>query len=78
MSSFLENTESQPLKVYTYHRQNTDEINEFNMKEWLADSNQPIMFATAALGCGLDYGRIRYVVHIELPKSLIDIAQEAG
>ena len=58
MRSFLKDAEGQLNSVYTYHRQNSDDINGQNMKEWLANSNQPVMFATAALGCGLDYGRI--------------------
>ena len=78
MLSYLNEDSNTVMKIYTFHRKQEDSINQDNMKEWLKGSRGKIMFATAALGCGLDYGRIRYVIHIGLPKSLIDIAQEAG
>jgi superfamily II DNA helicase RecQ len=45
---------------------------------WVASENVPIVVATSALGCGVDVPDIRYVVHVGLPGTLCDFAQESG
>ncbi len=38
----------------------------------------PILFATSAFGMGIDYGRVRLVVHLSPPSSISQFWQEAG
>lgn len=45
---------------------------------WLADTDQPAIAATSALGPGLDYAYVRWVVHVGAPARLTDFAQESG
>jgi ATP-dependent DNA helicase RecQ len=38
----------------------------------------PILFATSAFGMGIDYGRVRKVIHLSPPPSISALWQEAG
>ena len=38
----------------------------------------PVMVCTSAFSCGVDYASVRLVIHVGLPPSLADYAQECG
>lgn len=48
------------------------------LRTWLAESKEPYLVATSALGAGFDYAHVRLVMHIGEPNSLVDFAQESG
>jgi len=57
-----------------YHAGAAD--NEGNLKRWLEKGG--LMVATSALGTGVDFPGIVFVLHVDLPYSMIDFAQESG
>jgi ATP-dependent DNA helicase RecQ len=48
------------------------------VQEWWASSNEAIVVATIAFGMGIDKPNVRYVYHVNLPKSLESLVQEQG
>jgi superfamily II DNA or RNA helicase len=48
------------------------------IRDWLANSEQPVLVATTALGSGFDYPYVRWVVHIGAPWRLTEFSQNAG
>lgn len=36
------------------------------------------MVATTALGAGVDYASVRYILHVGAPTGMLDYAQETG
>jgi hypothetical protein len=48
------------------------------IQEWLANSEQPAVIATTALGPGFDYPYIRWVIHVDAPRRLSDFSQASG
>ncbi|KFZ15841.1 hypothetical protein V501_02521, partial [Pseudogymnoascus sp. VKM F-4519 (FW-2642)] len=45
---------------------------------WLGDAKQPAIVATSALGIGLDYPHVRWVIHVDAPDKMTDFSQESG
>lgn len=64
-----------PLPSYTGSM--TDLRRQVAQDDWMAAS-PPWVVATKAFGMGIDRSDVRTVVHVQLPQSLIDYAQEAG
>lgn len=47
------------------------------INDWL-DGKIPLICSTSALGTGMDVDDIRFVIHVDIPYSMIDFAQESG
>ena len=58
-----------------YYHSLTDE-KDATIEKWLEDKG--FIMATRALGTGGDYPGIVYIVHLGLPYSMINFAQETG
>jgi len=50
--------------------------NETTVNTWLRDGG--LVTATSALGTGVDYPAIVFVLHVGVPYGMIDFAQESG
>ena len=46
------------------------------LKQWLKDGG--LIVATSALGTGVDFPGIVWILHVGMPWSMIDYAQESG
>ncbi|KAF1955661.1 hypothetical protein CC80DRAFT_88365 [Byssothecium circinans] len=46
------------------------------LEQWLKDGG--LMVATSALGTGVDFPGVVYILHVGMPWSMIDYAQESG
>ena len=62
------------LKSAHYHAGAVD--NDERLQVWLNKGG--LILAASALGTGVDYPRIVFVMHIDLPYGMIDFAQESG
>ena len=47
------------------------------LEEWIC-GDQRVIVATGALGMGVDLSSVKLVLHADIPKSLVDYAQESG
>lgn len=47
------------------------------LQRW-RDGKPPYIVATSAFGMGIDYPRVRWVIHVGVPWTLIDFTQEVG
>lgn len=56
----------------------TDEQKDLALKQWKGPSGPKVIVATAALGIGVDYAEVRWVVHAGAPRSMFEFAQESG
>jgi ATP-dependent DNA helicase RecQ len=65
------------LPARAYHA-GLDAAERAAVQEWWASSNQAIVVATIAFGMGIDKPDVRYVYHVNLPKSLESLVQEQG
>lgn len=65
---------SSRLKLTPYSAQ-SPETNDAVMKDWL-DGKNKIMVCTSVLGCGLDYSRVRDVIHVDVAYTMIDQYQQ--
>ena len=65
---------AEELECAYYHAGAAD--NEERLQGWLEKGG--LMVATSALGTGVDFPGIVFVVHIDLPYGMIDYAQESG
>jgi ATP-dependent DNA helicase RecQ len=65
------------LPARAYHA-GLDAAERSAVQEWWASSNQGIVVATIAFGMGIDKPDVRYVYHVNLPKSLESLVQEQG
>ena len=57
-----------------YHAGDVDRAER--LERWLKDGG--LIVATSALGTGVDFPGIVYIVHVGMPWSMIDFAQESG
>ncbi|MFO0951115.1 MAG: helicase-related protein [Isosphaeraceae bacterium] len=55
-----------------------DDDRRNQVQEWFMASGRGIVVATIAFGMGIDKADIRYVYHLNLPKTLENYAQEVG
>jgi ATP-dependent DNA helicase RecQ len=67
----------QGFKALYYHAGLSSAQRSAHQTQFLAD-NHTIMVATIAFGMGIDKPNIRYVIHLDLPKSLEAYYQETG
>ncbi len=65
------------LPARPYHA-GLDKETRSETQEWFLASDQAIVVATIAFGMGIDKPNIRYIYHINLPKSLENLSQEIG
>ncbi|KFY52911.1 hypothetical protein V496_08061, partial [Pseudogymnoascus sp. VKM F-4515 (FW-2607)] len=56
----------------------TEEEKREIINGWLGDVEQPAIVATSALGIGLDYPHVRWVIHVDAPDKMTDFSQESG
>jgi superfamily II DNA or RNA helicase len=62
------------LECAYYHAGAVD--NEERLQSWLEKGG--LIVATSALGTGVDFPGIVFILHVDLPYSMIDFAQESG
>ncbi|KAB1642188.1 DNA helicase RecQ [Gulosibacter chungangensis] len=67
----------QGLDALPYHAGLTAEQRQFNQKRFLRDEGV-VMCATIAFGMGIDKPDVRFVAHLDLPKSVEGYYQETG
>jgi superfamily II DNA helicase RecQ len=60
-----------------YHADLSKEVRTAVYQEWV-EGTVKILVATSALGLGIDYGHVRFVIHQGQSRSLIDFSQESG
>jgi RecQ family ATP-dependent DNA helicase len=60
-----------------YHADLSKEVRMAVYREW-QEGTVKILVATSALGLGIDYGHVRFVIHQGQSRSLIDFSQESG
>ncbi|TWI50477.1 ATP-dependent DNA helicase RecQ [Pseudomonas duriflava] len=68
---------SQGFPALPYHAGLSNELRAFNQKRFLNEEGL-IMVATIAFGMGIDKPNVRFVAHLDLPKSLEAYYQETG
>ncbi len=61
-----------------YHAGLPNELRASNQKKFLAAEGCSIVVATIAFGMGIDKPNVRYVAHMDLPKSMEGYYQETG
>ena len=54
-----------------------EEIKKDSFQKWRTGTVK-VMVATKAFGMGIDYQAVRFVLHKDLPDSILDYAQESG
>jgi ATP-dependent DNA helicase RecQ len=67
----------QGLKALPYHAGLPAETREINQREFLRE-DPVIMVATIAFGMGIDKPDVRFVAHLDMPKSIESYYQETG
>src|SRR5450830_565107 len=67
----------QGWKALPYHAGLDSKIRESNQRKFLQDEGV-IMVATVAFGMGIDKPNVRFVAHLDLPKSMEGYYQETG
>jgi ATP-dependent DNA helicase RecQ len=65
------------LPARAYHAGMTPE-DRVAVQEWWTGSDRNVVVATIAFGMGIDKADVRYVYHLNLPKSLESYSQEIG
>ena len=65
---------AEALACAYYHAGDVDRAER--LRQWLMDVG--LIVATSALGTGVDFPGIVYIVHVGMPWSIIDYAQESG
>lgn len=67
----------QGIKALPYHAGLTAEVREKNQTSFMSEDGT-VMVATIAFGMGIDKPDVRYVAHLDLPKSIEAYYQETG
>jgi ATP-dependent DNA helicase RecQ len=67
----------QGLRALPYHAGLSHEVREANQREFLREDGV-VMVATVAFGMGIDKPDVRFVAHLDLPKSPENFYQESG
>ena len=70
--------QSNGLNAMPYHAGLSSEIRNINQKKFLHSEESSIMVATIAFGMGIDKPDVRFVAHMDLPKSMEGYYQETG
>ena len=65
------------LRALPYHAGLSHEVREANQREFLREEGI-VMVATVAFGMGIDKPDVRFVAHIDMPKSPENFYQESG
>lgn len=69
---------AQVIRAPVYHSvSGSTEEKAAVLQQW-RDGKPPYIVATSAFGMGIDYPRVRWVVHVGVPWTLIDFTQEVG
>ena len=68
---------TQGIKALPYHAGLMNDVRKANQEKFLRDEGV-VMVATIAFGMGIDKSNVRFVVHLDLPKSLEAYYQETG
>jgi ATP-dependent DNA helicase RecQ len=64
-----------PARAYHAGMSSEDRV---SVQEWWTGSDRNVVVATIAFGMGIDKANVRYVYHLNLPKSLESYSQEIG
>ncbi|OAQ57815.2 DEAD/DEAH box helicase domain-containing protein [Pochonia chlamydosporia 170] len=56
----------------------SEEDREAALEAWMSPEGPPVIVATSALGVGLNYLYVRWVVHAGAPRRITDFSQESG
>lgn len=68
---------SKGFKTVSYHGGMSTEDKEKSFELWMSE-DRPIIVATNAFGMGIDKPNVRVVIHMDIPYSVENYAQEAG
>lgn len=77
VENFAEFLQNEGFKVYPYHAGLSKEVRERNQDRFIKEDGV-IMVATIAFGMGIDKPDVRFVCHMDLPKSMEAYYQETG
>ena len=77
VESFAQFLQNEGFKVYPYHAGLSKEVRERNQDRFIKEDGV-IMVATIAFGMGIDKPDVRFVCHMDLPKSMEAYYQETG
>jgi len=77
VESFAEHLSKQGFTALPYHAGLSADIRQLNQNRFLREDNI-IIVATIAFGMGIDKPDVRFVAHIDLPKSIEAYYQETG
>jgi hypothetical protein len=73
----LQEDASRPRSVEAYHAK-LDMEQRRTIEGWLSEKQLPVAVATIALGMGMHFKDLRFVLHAALPKSIAALYQEAS
>lgn len=77
VESFAQFLKDEGFKVYPYHAGLKKDVRERNQDRFIKEDGV-IMVATIAFGMGIDKPDVRFVAHMDLPKSMEAYYQETG
>ncbi len=77
VEEFAEFLSSEGYRALPYHAGLSNEVRARNQKEFLLEEGV-IVVATVAFGMGIDKPNVRFVAHLDLPKSMEGYYQETG
>ena len=64
--------------IGVYHSKTWDKEKQQIEEDFKADGLKRVVIATCALGMGINFPHVRYVIHYSPPNSLVDVMQQAG